>query len=284
MTKTSNSNITNVDRTDTNFTRGMKAWQKDPLYCQRMHLTNENMDKTGIGDVIKKSGSAQGTSAAEVGYTCLEDDKLNGGMVPVSLYRHAAVERRTAIADHVFGFLISAGQFASRLHQQGSLKSAYKRFEPQPYSMKAIEGYQTFWGKKFAGTGMNEEGTTCPSLTGEDYNASEKGGVGGNSDQIFLSKHTHESFTQQPLLNQRGKRDAFDKFREEWAKDKQSGKEIPYRGLDKDAHNYGVAFRIFATCPAGYSRWRPASPHGALSINLETHCREENFGSPRRHP
>lgn len=287
MTKASNSNIRNVDLTETDFIKGMQQWQKDPLYCQRMHLENPNMGITGIGDVIEKSGGAQGVSAAQVGYTCLDGDKLNGGMVPVSLYRHAAVERRTAIADHVFGFLIAGGLYPPKWLQPGivpgSVKSAYKRFEPQPYSMRASIGYQTFWGKKFSGMGKNEVNTPCGRLTGRDYNASEQGGDGGNSDQIFLSDYTHKSFTQEPLVNQRGQRNAFDKFREDWAKDKQSGKEIVYRGLDKDAHNYGVAFRIFATCPAGYSRWRPASPHGALSANLEIHCGEENFGSPRAH-
>jgi hypothetical protein len=265
----------------------MQQWQKDPLYCQRMHLTNPNMDETGIGDVIKKSGGAQGVSAAEAGYTCFENDKLNGSMVPVSLYRHAAVERRTAIADHVLGFLIAGGLFPPKWLRPGivpgSMQSVYKRFEPQPYSMKASVGYQTFWGKKFSGMGVNEVNTPCARLTGRDYNSSEQGGDGGNSDQLFVSDYTHKAFTQEPIVNAKGQRDAFDKFREEWAKDKKSGKEIVYRGLDKDAHNYGVAFRIFATCPAGYSRWRPASPHGALSANLEIHCGEENFGSPRAH-
>jgi len=287
MTKTANSNIINVDRTDTDFTKGMQQWQRDPLYCQRMHLTNKNMDVTRIGDVIKQSGGAQGATAAQVGYTCLDNDKLNGGMVPVELYRHAAVERRTAIADHVFGFLIAGGLFPPKWLRlgivPGSVQSVYKRFEPQPYSMTAAPGYQTFWGKKFAGSGINEVNTPCVPLTGKDYNASESGGDNGNSDQVFLSDYTHKSFTQEPLLNQRGDRKAFDKYRQEWAKDEQSGKEITFRELDKNAHNYGVAFRIFATCPAGYSRWRPASPHGALSANLEINCGEENFGSPRRH-
>lgn len=108
MTKAENSNLTNVDGTPTDFIAGMKAWKEDPLYCQRMNLQNENMGITGIGEVIKKSpGERQ--SEDSVGYTCRDGGKLNGGMVPVTLNRHAAVERRTAIEDHALGFLIAGG-------------------------------------------------------------------------------------------------------------------------------------------------------------------------------
>jgi hypothetical protein len=161
----------------------------------------------------------------------------------------------------------------------------YKRFEMQPYSMTAATGYQTFWGKKFTGTfPMNEVKTPCTRLTGRNYNTNGMPGNQGNSDQLFLSGKTHESFTQTPIVNAQGKRGAFNRYVQDWSKgDEESKAKIKERKLDKDAHNYGVTFRIFKTCPLGYSRWRPTDPHGALAENLNTFCGEENFGSPRAH-
>ena len=252
------------------------------------------MDVTGIGDAIRKSGGGAMRSAAEVGYTCSENGSLNGAMVPVSLYHHAATSRRTAISDHVLGFLIAGGLFPDRWRAPGialgSWRSMYKRFEPQPYSMKADEDYQTFWGKRFTGPGTNElqfvspGKSNCINLDGKNYDKGNGRKDDGNSDQLFLSDFTHQSFTQDPILNEGGAQRAFDRYQQEWAKQNdESKKNIRRSGLDKDAHNYGVSFRIFATCPAGYSRWRPDASHGSLVANLQKHCGEENFGSPRRH-
>lgn len=186
----------------------------------------------------------------------------------------------------MLGFLIAGGLFPPKWMSPGivpgSMQSMYKRFEPQPYSMTATPGYQTFWGKQFRGGDTDELGLGgCRVVSGNDYNDSEKSGKAGNSDQLYLSNYTHTSFTQEPIVNKGGDRKQFDREMVEWAKNPKE--KIDDRGLDKDAHNYGIAFRIFATCPAGYSRWRPISPHGALTENLETNCGEENFGSPRRH-
>jgi hypothetical protein len=288
MTKTGNSSLRNVDQTDTNFAKGMAKWQENPLYCQLMHSSHEDMRASGIDEVVRKGSKGQRpVTAAEAGYTCLESE-LNGGMVPVSLYRQVPIERRTAIADHMLGFLIAGGLFPQKWQQPGivpgSTLSMYKRFEPQPYSMTAAPGYQTFWGNSFKGGATNELLQPCRGVSGENYNQSELTGKTGNSDQLFLSDYTHKSFTQKPIVNVNGERKQFDRAMDDWAKNpKEDPRKIDDRGLDKDAHTYGVAFRIFATCPAGYSRWRPLSPHGALSINLETHCGEENFGSPRAH-
>ena len=59
-----------------------------------------------------------------------------------------------------------------------------------------------------------------------------------------------------------------------------SGKKIANRGLDKNSQNYAAPMRIFATCPAGYKRWRPPQDnyHYNLAVNLDKYCREENFG------
>lgn len=283
MTNPQNASLlVNLDSTDTDLPKGMQAWNNDKLYCQRMNLSNPNMDRTGIGDVIRKSGAARGLSEQQVGYTCSATGELNNGLVPISLYRNAAVERRTAFADHAMGFLISAG-----LWSRVGIKSNYKRFEPQPYSMTAKPGFETFKGKLFGIMGGTTEiNTSCVRPDARPYsnNLSVVRLDNGNSDQLYLSDYTHKSFTQQPILNEKGGRDAFKKYIQQWSKgDEQSEKDMKAKGLDKDAHNYAIAFRIFATCPKGYSRWRPDALHGALAANVENSCGEENFGSPNPH-
>ena len=267
MTNPSLSNMVNIDGTDTDFTKGMAAWEQDPLYCQRINsLANENMAITKIKDVIDKS-PGRGRTAAEVGYTCSQNGKLNGGMVPVSLYRHAAVERRTAISDHALGFLIAGGMWE---RMRAGNKSYYKRFEPRPYSWQSAE--RIFKGKRWAGGGSNELLMGCKSYGGRNYQGQD------TSDQLFISNFTHQAFTQEPIVNVNTK-DAFDKYVQEWATG--SGKKtISRKGVDKDAHNYAAAFRKFATCPAGFVRWNPPPDEVELNANLALFCGEENFGSP----
>lgn len=280
------SKLINRDESGTDFIAGMKAWKNDPLYCQSMSLTNPNMDKTRIGDVIRKSSNTGALSEQQVGYTCSGTGELNNGLVPVTLYRNAPVERRAAFADHAMAFLITTG-LATMEPGEFSLKSIYKRFEPRPYSKTAVTGYQTFWGKKFSGGGINEIGMQCGAVNGENYSIDDKK---GNSDQLFLSDYTHKSFTQQPVVNKNGDDKAFKRYIQQWSKgDQKSEKDMKIKRLDadkqndKDVHNYAVSFRIFATCPSGYSRWRPDASHGALAENIVTQCGEENFGSPKVH-
>jgi hypothetical protein len=290
MTNADNSKLQNIDQTDTNFQKGMDAWDRDPLYCQRMNLSNRNMDITGIGDVIRESGkNAPAWTEAQVGYTCREGGALNGGMVPVTLFRHAAVDRRTAIGDHVLGFLISGG-LAPTMHN--GQRSFYKRFEPRPYTLTGPQqpdkGYEMFKGEKFQGVETNERLERCTPLAGRDYKDKN------NSDQLFISDRTHRSFTDQPLINVNSDQNAFNKYRQEWAKtDDKSKKQIVKREtgsgqseeFDKKLNNYAAAFRAFATCPAGYVRWRPSVYNSTpeLTKNLNDLCGEENFGSPREH-
>lgn len=269
MTKAENSNLKNLDNTPTDFMKGMQAWKKDPLYCQRMHLTNPNMKITGFEDVIRQS-SGEPLSEAAVGHTCLDNDKLNGGMVPLTLNRHAAVERRTAIADHAVGFLIAAG-LAEGMHE--GQKSYYKRFEPQKYSA-TLGLRRTFIGPKYPGGGTNELIKTnpafaqCESLGGESYTWQNK------ADRLYISNKTHEPFTQQMIDDKNN----IDKYGQEWADTQQN--KIADRGLDEKSQNYASAFRIFALCPSGMTRWRPLpDPHeGYLPANVEMRCQEENFG------
>ena len=278
MTKAENSNLTNVDGTPTDFIAGMTAWKEDPLYCQRMNLQNENMGITGIGEVIKKSKD-EGDEHSEdsVGYTCRDGGKLNGGMVPVTLNRHAAVERRTAIADHALGFLIAGGLAEGMIDKPvpgktGGRKSYYKRFEPMPYSIRLPYEVQTFIGKQFEGGGTNEFGATCDPLSGKNYQFQNM------SDQLYLSdkKETNKNLTQDKIKS--GEGEEFNRYVQKWAKnDEESQKKIAERGLDSKSQNYAAPFRIFATCPLGFKRWRPLGDAN-LTANLDLLCREENFG------
>ena len=268
MTLAENSNLHNIDDTPTDFIMGMKAWKEDPLYCQRMHLTNANMSITGFDKVIKKSPGPT-LSQKQVGHTCLDNDKLNGAMVPLTLNRHAAVERRTAIADHALGFLIAA-RLAKGMHQGG--QSYLKGFEPQPYSNQIIS--PIFRGRRYGGGGTNELERTnpaysqCASLSGENYQYQNK------ADRLYISNKTHEPFTQKMIDD----KNTIDKYVQGWT-DSQKDK-IANRGLDEKSSNYATAFRIMAMCPAGKVRWRPIADghNNMLPANLEATCKEENFG------
>jgi hypothetical protein len=284
MTNPKMSALNNVDGTPTKFTEGMRIWKDDPMFCQRMNaeqnanLLMPNVDTSKIGEVIKKSG-ADGYNG-QVGYTCRDGGKLNGSMVPVELYRHAAVERRTAIADHALGFLIAGGLAEGMID---GTKSYYKRFEPQPYSLKVAEPFQTFIGTKWDGQTQdggkkNELKKDCQKLSGKDFRGQNK------SDQLYISDFTNKSFTQDPI-NESDQKGEFNRYVQGWAKgSKEEQKEITSRGLDEKSSNYAAPFRIFATCPKGYLRWRPKEDEHNAGIfkNLNNNCREENFGGPHR--
>jgi hypothetical protein len=278
MTKPENSAMRNIDGTPTDFRLGMQAWNVDKMYCQKMNLTNVNMFITGLGRAALQSPGGFQTQAS-VGYTCLEGGKLNGSMVPVELYRHAAVERRTAITDHALGFLIAGGLAPGMTAGQ---RSFYKRFEPQPYSRMMPPDLQTFIGTQFQGGGTNELGESCPSVSGENLRF-----AGSKSDRLFISDKTNKAFDQE-IIEAEDSKGGINRYREEWGKDPESGSKIAARGLDKESQNYAAPFRIFATCPKGFKRWRPQPADGhnlALIENVNRYCREENFGgspSPRQ--
>ena len=264
-----NRKLRNIDyKNVTDFMKGMEAWEKDPLYCQRMHLTNANMSITGFDKVIKKSPGPT-LSQEQVGHTCLDNDKLNGAMVPLTLNRHASVERRTAIADHALGFLIAA-RFAEGMHQ--GQKSYLKGFEPQPYSDQIDS--PIFRGRRYGGGGTNELERTnpaysqCASLSGENYQYQNK------ADRLYISNKTHEPFTQKMIDD----KNTIDKYVQGWA-DSQKDK-IANRGLDEKSSNYATAFRIMAMCPAGKVRWKPLQDghNNMLPTNLDATCKTENFG------
>ncbi len=265
--------LKNLDGTPTDLSVGMTAWEDDPMYCQRMNLqSNPNMGlgATNFAKAITDSDKPV-RSQEDVGYTCLQGGKLNGSMVPVELYRHAAVERRTAITDHALGFLIAGGIAPGMIEGK---KSFYKRFEPRPYSLTSMAfTRQTFVGTRFQGGERNELDQPCPSLSGEDLRFKN------SSDRLYISDVTNQYFDQGIIEAKDGK-GGVNRFRQEWGKDRETGNKLPNRGLDEYSQNYAAPFRIFATCPAGFKRWRPLpDPHNAnLFTNLEFHCREENFG------
>ena len=193
-------------------------------------------------------------------------------MVPVELYRHAAVERRTAITDHALGFLIAGGVAPG---MTAGNRSYYKRFEPQPYSQDMPYNLQTFIGTQFQGGGTNELGESCPSVSGENYRH-----VGSKSDRLYISDVTNKAFDQE-MVQADDSKGGVNRYREEWGKDQQSAAKIAARGLDKESQNYAAPFRIFATCPTGFKRWRPKPEdvhNQALIQNVDMYCREENFG------
>jgi hypothetical protein len=249
----------------TDFTKGMRIWETDPLYCQAMNLKNPNMNIVGFDKAIREHSKGSYTKE-QVGNTCLVPEaNLNGGMVPVTLVRHAAVERRTAITDHAIGFMIAGAIAPGMITGQ---RSFYKRFEPQPYSIEAPFKYQAFVGKPFKGGGTNEIKQSCRSYNGKGLYLKNK------SDRLYISKETHEPFTQQII----DESNDINKYVQDWADSDK--KKIANRGLDEKSQNYAAAFRIFATCPKGFVRWRPPDDdHNKFLVqNIDQFCREENFG------
>jgi hypothetical protein len=222
--------------------------------------------------LAKSKGSRK--SEAEVGYTCREGGKLNGSMVPVELYRHTPIERRTAISDHVLGFLIAGGIYEplTSAGEEGTVKSNYKRFEPQPYSEKL----GMFKGEPYYGRGsgpVNELNMPCKNLQPEPYKDKNK------SDQLFISDKTHptQAFKGETEMINEVATGEFNRNVEEWGKGG-LGKTLPKRELDETDEklaNSAAAFRIFATCPAGHVRWHPPDEHDAF---VQARCGDENFG------
>jgi hypothetical protein len=141
---------------------------------------------------------------------------------------------------------------------------------------------QTFIGTQFQGGGTNELGESCPSVSGENLRF-----AGSKSDRLFISDKTNKAFDQE-IIEAEDSKGGINRYREEWGKDPESGSKIAARGLDKESQNYAAPFRIFATCPKGFKRWRPQPADGhnlALIENVNRYCREENFGgspSPRQ--
>lgn len=265
--------LKNLDNTPTKLDIGTSVWETDPMFCQKMNISNQNYISTGLANPLIASGVPRRTPKS-VGYTCFGDGNLNGSMAPVTLTRHAAVQRRTAISDHALGFLIAGGVSPNLISGK---KSVYKRFEPQKYSMNQPEEFRTFIGTAFKGGQKNELNDDCPSLSGENYQFKNK------SDRLFISDVTNKAFDQD-IVDADDSKGKFNRYRQEWAKDSSSGKKIAARGLDKDSQNYAAPMRIFATCPAGYKRWRPPNDeyHYNLGVNLDRYCKEENFGGPTR--
>lgn len=111
-------------------------------------------------------------------------------------------------------------------------------------------------------------GMPCPGYNGKGLFMRNK------SDRLYISKATHEPFTQQII----DESNDINKYVQDWS-DQQKEK-IANRGLDEKSQNYAAAFRIFATCPKGYVRWKPDDDEHNfwLKRNVEQYCRFENFG------
>lgn len=270
----------NPDGTATNLGRGTKKWKEDPLFCQRINAKDNPFLKEFFGEVLAKSGgAASGFNAlnpGEHGFTCREGGKLNGSLAPVTMYRHAAVERRTAIGDLALGFLVAGGIYYPTMADMTSptdmtskdKKSFYKRFEPQPYSKQ----FGMFSGMPFKGVGMNERNYGCRPVQGEDYSAA---GANNRSDRLYISDVTHQDVFTQEIINNPGGKE-FNRYVQDWAEPSAQNK-ITHRGLDENSSNYAAAFRIFATCPKGFVRWRHNDPL-TNDLTVSPVCGEENLG------
>ncbi|MEY4669813.1 MAG: hypothetical protein RL518_2512 [Pseudomonadota bacterium] len=249
------SRVFNTDGTKTNFTMGMMAYAADPLYCQKMNvMANPKGGEFLLEGVLKKQGLGLFTEQM-VGYTCRVGDPKEGGfstrMVPVELHSTAKIDPRTL--DHAIPFLHAAGYYPGEM--SNGVQSIYKRFEPMPYTRQM----DLFTGKKWEGEGMNELFQLCRSYDGEDYEGADK------PDQLYISDVNHKPFTQDKVQE-------FNKYDREWAdKEKEN---FHNRNFDENVLNYAAAFRVFATCPAGYVRWRNPAAAGKFAEA----CGEENFG------
>ena len=259
--------IMNVDRTPTDFIRGMMAWDADPLYCQKMNVrANPKGGEFLREGVLKQQGLSLMTEEG-VGYTCRTGDTQKGGfstrMVPVELHSTAQIDQRTL--DHAIPFMIAAGYYPGRLFN--GLHSVYKRFEPRPYSQNYTEGLKICTGKRWEGGGTNEQGFLCRSYSGKNLQGTNV------SDQLYLSDVNHKPFSQDKIMEQGSSSSAqgFNRYDREWAN--QKPEDFHNRNVDQSVLNYGAAFRMFATCPAGYVRWR--GPHSERFAKI---CGEENFG------
>jgi hypothetical protein len=259
--------IVNVDRSPTNFQLGMLAWDTDPLYCQKMNVAANPKGGEFLLDGAFKKGGLSPMTEESVGYTCRTGDLQKGGfstrMVPVELHSTAQIDKRTL--DHAIPFMIAAGYYPGRLFN--GMRSVYKRFEPRPYSQNYPEGLKIFTGKRWMGAGPNERGSVCRSYSGKNLQGTNV------SDQLYLSDVNHKPFSQDKIREQDGSAETqgFNRYDREWAN--QKPEDFHNRNVDASVLNYGAAFRMFATCPAGYVRWR--GPH---SERFDKICGEENFG------
>lgn len=160
---------------------------------------------------------------------------------------------------------------------RSGIRSYYKRFEPQPYSMQYYpESMQIFVGKPFKGSGSgqsNELKKQCKAqINGRDnYFGQNK------SDQLFISAGTHENVFpgDREMINEEAQ-PGFNRSLEEWAQASGGNRvKVPNRGLDEKSNNYAAVFRLFATCPAKYVRWHPPGIHDTY---IQGVCRDENLG------
>ena len=246
--------VENTDGTKTDFKKGMSAYKREPLYCQMMNVQANPIGGEFLKEgVLKNQGSGM-FSEDSVGYTCRTGTQQEGGfstrMVPVTLHSTAKIDPRTL--DHVIPFLIAGGYYKGEM--SNGLMSIYKRFEPMPYS----QNFNLFSGKAWKGGGQNELGDFCQSYEGNDYQGKNQ------PDQLYISDVNHKPFIQEQVQE-------FKKYDREWA-DKQP-ENFHNRNFNESVLNYGAAFRIFATCPAGYVRWR-----GGHADESQEACGEENFG------
>jgi hypothetical protein len=253
--------VENTDGTKTDFKKGMSAYEREPLYCQMMNVRANPIGGEFLKEGVLKNQGMGMFSEESVGYTCRTGSQQEGGfstrMVPVTLHSTAQIDPRTL--DHAIPFLHAGGYYQGKMSNGD--KSIYKRFEPMPYSQM----FNLFSGKPWRGGGMNEVGEFCQSYEGNDYQGKDQ------PDQLYISDVNHKPFTQEQVQE-------FKKYDREWA-DKQQ-ENFHNRNFNESVLNYGAAFRIFATCPAGYVRWR--GPH---SEEYAQACGEENFGGvtpPRR--
>ncbi len=309
MTDPDLSNISNLHRTATDFEKGMRAWREDPLYCQRIHATqNQNLRALGFEEVLEASQGGRAIKSAQaVGYTCLEKGKLATGGVPLTFNRNKDVEWRTKFNKLLYFIIAGSLARTPAMAIAGSpIKSYLKGFEPRPYSVVGPEppdfANWTNIGKAFKGGGTNELGEFCDPVSGNDYYMQNR------SDQVYVSDYTHQPFTQNILLEvgspdnnnidpSKGRKGT-NLYVQEWANDDfESQNKIAKREIDKDGGNlsaessdrkvlnYLSTSRIVAVCPEGYTRWRPFpdADNANLNANLNLLCREENFGSPRLH-
>lgn len=248
--------VINTDGTKTNFAQGMAVYDSDPLYCQKM---NARANPVGDHEGFLKEGvlSKEGLgfySEEGVGYTCRVGNQQKGGfstrMVPVELYSTAKIDPRTL--DHAIPFLHAGGYYEGKMSQ--GPRSIYKRFEPLPYSRQM----GLFTGKRWKGGGANELGDRCRPFEGKDYEDKDQ------PDQLYISDVNHKTFTQKPVQE-------FNRYDREWAD--QQPENFHNRNFNESVLNYAAAFRIFATCPKGYVRWR-----GPGYQKFQQACGEENFG------
>ena len=259
--------VINRDQTPTNFQKGMVAWQADPLFCQKMNvMANPKGGEFLREGVLSKQGFT-GMTEESVGYTCRVGSGQKGGfatrMVPLELHSTAPIDPRTL--DHAIPFMIAAGYYMGEMYN--GMHSMYKRFEPRPYT----RSFNLFSGKKWAGGTPNELGQPCRTFEGKDFQNKNV------SDQLYLSDVNHQPFSQDKIRAEGSdpNQPEFKRYDREWT-DKQSDK-FHNRNFDEKVLNYGAAFRVFATCPAGYVRWR--GPH---SEQFAAACGEENFGGKMR--